>query len=272
MSKSRNLCFTLNNPSSYELDFSSLSHIRYSCWQVEQGESGTIHLQGYVEMSTPQRFSYLSGVLPGAHFEARRGTRDQARDYCRKLESRIAGPFEYGSWETGGSGSRNDLVALKQRLDDGASEREISDEFFGQYIRYGNGIKRYKILHEKSRDWDMEVTCITGPPGCGKTKWVREQAPEAYWNQGSKWFDGYDGHADVVFDDFYGNVPFHFFLRVLDRYPLMVETKGGQVNFIPKRIWITSNKEPDTWYTQENLDIRALLRRITNRIYMSTTR
>lgn len=37
------------------------------------------------------------------HVEARRGSRDQARDYCFKEDP---APFEFGSFEAGGQGSR----------------------------------------------------------------------------------------------------------------------------------------------------------------------
>ena len=37
-------------------------------------------------------------------------------------------------------------------------------------------------------------------------------------------------------------------VRLLDRYPCQVETKGGSVNFAPKKIIILSNKAPEDWY------------------------
>ena len=40
--------------------------------------------------------------LEGAHFEPRRGTRDQARDYCRKAETKVDGPWEHGAFGAGG--------------------------------------------------------------------------------------------------------------------------------------------------------------------------
>lgn len=37
-------------------------------------------------------------------------------------------------------------------------------------------------------------------------------------------------------------------LRLLDRYALAVETKGGHVSFTSKRVVFTSNTRPEEWY------------------------
>lgn len=54
-------------------------------------------------------------------------------------------------------------------------------------------------------------------------------------------------------------------LRILDRYPHRVEVKGGYVQFLAKRVVITSNIEVKKWYSEEKIDsvlFEALLRRI----------
>jgi len=65
-----------------------------------------------------------------------------------------------------------------------------------------------------------------------------------------------------VLDDFYGWLPWDFLLRLLDRYPLLVETKGGQVQFVAKTVVITSNKPYLEWYS-ESFDKAPLTRRLT---------
>ena len=52
----------------------------------------------------------------------------------------------------------------------------------------------------------------------------------------------------MVLDDFYGWIKFDEMLRLLDRYPLLVETKGGTTHFTSRFIHITSNKHPSSWY------------------------
>ena len=69
------------------------------------------------------------------------------------------------------------------------------------------------------------------------------------------------GHEVVIIDEFYGWLPFDLLLRVCDRYPLLVETKGGQTQFVAKVIVITSNSLPSNWY--KSAYFPSLVRRVT---------
>ncbi|AXQ03942.1 replication associated protein [Cressdnaviricota sp.] len=265
----RRWCFTLNNPTR-ELDFSLLEHVRYASWQREQASTGTTHFQGYIELRKPQRFSYFNSVLAGAHFEQSRGTREQARAYTRKEETRTEGPFEYGNWEEGGQGTRTDIDELQARMEAGASEKEISREFCGLYLRYKSGIKSYLQLgwDVEPRHFKSEVTVLWGPPGTGKSRYAEDRGISFILTSTNyPWFDGYRG-GDVLIDDFYGWMPFHKLLILLDRYPCKVQIKGGMIEWAPKKIYITSNRLPEAWYSDPNLDIRALNRRIETTIHM----
>jgi len=44
-------CFTLNNPEE-ELAVNEWDGIAYAVWQLEIGEEGTVHYQGYVNFSS----------------------------------------------------------------------------------------------------------------------------------------------------------------------------------------------------------------------------
>lgn len=144
--------FTVNNPVG-PLLFTD-PRVRYAVWQRELAPtSGTPHFQGYLEFKSPMRRPAVLVLLPpGAHVEPRNGTRDQARDYCRKVDTRApgddSGPFEYGEWTAGGAGTRSDLDALKRRLDEGASEEVLADEMFGTWSRNYKVIERYDYLLE----------------------------------------------------------------------------------------------------------------------------
>lgn len=256
---SRSYVFTLNNPAANELP--SHPHERYVCWQLERGESGTPHLQGYIELSTACRLAAMRSWLPGAHFETRKGTRDQARAYCQKEDTRVAGPFERGDWGAGGAGARADLQAVKRKLDDGASMATIWDDHFETTLRYYRGFQEYKKIKTGNRAWKTEVYVFWGLSGSGKSSRVQSMAPNAYWKTRDEWWCGYEGHDDVVLDDFYGWLPWDLLLRLLDRYPLDVNAKGGGRRFVAKRIFITSNKSPEEWYPNI-LDKTPLLRRI----------
>lgn len=49
----------------------------YMVTQLERGESGTAHLQGYVILMNPKGLSGVKRIHATAHWEVRRGTHEQ---------------------------------------------------------------------------------------------------------------------------------------------------------------------------------------------------
>ena len=62
--------------------------------------------------------------------------------------------------------------------------------------------------------------------------------------------DNYAHQDAVCLDEFYGWLQWDVLLRLADRYPLLVETKGGQIQFSSKKLIFTSNTEPTKWYKE----------------------
>ena len=61
-------------------------NLLYAVAQVERSpETGNLHIQGYTEWRTSKRRNEVSKLLCG-HLEYRMGTREDARDYCRKAQ------------------------------------------------------------------------------------------------------------------------------------------------------------------------------------------
>ena len=82
-----------------------------------------------------------------------------------------------------------------------------------------------------------------------------------------RWFDGYQNQENVLLDDFCRDNGFNIssFLRFLDRYDVNVEVKGAIIRVPCKRIFITSNEHPSSWFqwrstTEEHY--AALCRRV----------
>ena len=130
--------------------------------------------------------------------------------------------------------------------------------------------ERYFNYLEKPRKWKPLVFWITGPSGSGKSKLAYEIGEElfednVYWKDGEKWWDGYDGHECVIIDDFRGNnMKFNYLLKVLDRYPMRVEVKGGYRQLKAKIIMITTIFDLSHIYSESVLEgepIRQLERR-----------
>ena len=136
-SRGRNWCGTLNNPGGdvkVEAVLRACADVRYACGQREVGGvNGTEHDQFYVEFSTTYTLSAVRGLLPRAHWEVRRGTKREARDYCRKEETRVPDTqWEIGVWVNnrgGRQGAREDLAVIQRRLAEGRTVAEIYEEY-----------------------------------------------------------------------------------------------------------------------------------------------
>lgn len=269
-------CFTLNNPDgSLDVDFTEwLDHgLRYAVYQQEVGETGTEHFQGYLELDRGQRLSYVKKLLPAAHFEIRRGTQQQAIDYCKKPESRLDGPWEFGT-PSEGQGNRADIAEFKKLVDAGATDSELWDKTPNLFLRHAKMLSVVRQMRQPKRNWAPKVVLAYGGPGTGKTAWCYAQtggelSPNTYTKPtNSKWWCQYSGQENVVIDEFKGWIPWNQLLTILDRYPLQVEAKcvQGGLNFVAKSIYITSNARPDEWYAPE-YPILALTRRITEFVH-----
>lgn len=269
--------FTVNNPDRPFDDpcYWLKALPRYAVFQLERGENGTVHYQGYVLFNG--RGKTLAGCkrLHGrAHWEVRRGTHGEAEAYCSKDDTRIAPTERIGEPPAdGGSGARSDLLSVKRRLDEGAGDAAIADEFFGQWCRYGRAFQTYRALKRPARNDITYTKVYWGLPGVGKTRLIAEAVSEdAYWlpkpNGTRVFWDGYEGQADVVIDEFFGWMPRDLMCRLCDRYPFRVETKGGSVPFTSSRIFISSNAPPNAWWPRVGLGpMRRRLQGDHGRVY-----
>lgn len=132
-------------------------------------------------------------------------------------------------------------------------------------------------MHRPRRSEELVVTLLWGPTGLGKTRYVMDtfgEDEELFVTPlGNPWYDGYDGQKIVLFDDFAGKASkttLCDLLRLLDRYPQRVPTKGGFTWWMPTQVFLTSNILPKEWYTWTNRmeHYWALARRIHKvRIY-----
>lgn len=292
MAKSRNWCFTLNNPNDEALDVPN--HCTLLIATREVGDSGTPHWQGYLEFKHAIPLSTLRNWNPRGHYEIRKGTQHQAIKYCLKdffneddepglfLDGPISSLVGFG-FQTFGidetltlkeflasleNKSISKLRQLKKLIDDGASDKDLADYDFDTWCRSYRALNQYRLMCVTPRNWEMEIVVIYGPTGTGKSRMCNELYPNPYWKQRGKWWDNYAHQETVILDEFYGWLQWDVLLRLCDRYPLLVETKGGQIQFSTKRIVFTSNTKPDAWY--KNVYFKAFIRRVSKWIFMPT--
>lgn len=236
---------------------------------MERGDAGTTHAQGYVRFTKVKTLRMCTKIIPRAHFEIRKGTEEQAVAYCKKEDTRIRCGEEIGVLK--GQGFRSDLLSVKEKLDKGVSLKVICEEHFVTAARHLRFFREYKRLVTSPTKPTSEVIVIFGPTGTGKSMYCRGYE-NSYWKQISTWWDDYEGEETVILDEFYGWLPFSELLRVLDRHPLLLQTKGNQVRAKFKRVIITSNCKPSAWYdfSKPGINWEPLKRRITSWMYFKS--
>ena len=222
-------------------------------------EKHTPHLQFWIEFKEKQSFKQMKSHFPKAWLAARKGTPDQAYDYCTK-------DGVVTEWGTRlAQGKRNDFVHLRDAIREDPSY-DVLEHDPGMLARYPKYVDALINASIGERDWVMEVFWFHGPPGSGKTREAYESAKKfgsVYTKPASnQWWDGYTGQENVVIDDWReGNWPFGELLRVLDRYPHQVQKKGSSIHLVARRIWITCPVGPE--YVCGNENALQLIRRIT---------
>lgn len=271
--------FTLNNWTQPEYDWIVNEWSPRVKWMIvakETGESGTLHLQGACIIGTQTAFSTLKTSIGfrRAHIEQMRGKPADSLVYCTKQDMNA---FVCGTLPA--EGKRSDLLDAVSLIRSGSAVVDLataSDESALVVTKFYKGLIHLRSILREPRSGPPKVIWLFGPTGVGKTRCAFESgsklAPDSrIWisSGGLRWFDGFDGHDVAIFDDFRAkHVPnFAFLLRLLDRYPMQVEFKGGFVEWTPKYIFITCPTDPDECFARRKEhvpeDIKQLHRRIT---------
>lgn len=267
----RTWCLTLNNPTEEEEQalLSSLhgpSVVR-AVVAREVGESGTPHLQGYVQLKsgkTMTAFKRWAGCERYHLEEAIAGLR--AWNYCLKGEQ------SKEEWEKqhedGPNWGRNlDLLTrvgdaptadphdswgqALQMLENGQTVLDVLRRFPG-FVRNIGALERtaYALDAAEEGAWrDLTVTYLSGPSGCGKTRLVMEKHGygEVYRvRKGGNPWDGYTGQDVVLFDEFRNDFRAADMLEWLDGYPVSLPARYTDKAARFTTVYIVSN-----WHLHE---------------------
>lgn len=225
-----------------------------------------VHLQGYIELLASTRFNAVRRLLPdGTHIEPRHGTARQAIEYCKK-DGRFG---VFGEPATSAQGERSDLSLACEAIEAGTALSEVAAEHPSTYVRYHRGLERYRDIRRgpSARAGDVVSVWLYGPTGIGKTREAWRAFPDAYCKDpDTTWWCGYDGHSAVIIDDFRagGKLSIPYLLRLLDRYIMSVQVKGGHVWMTAHQFVITTPHNINTTFqaVADMEDLAQLHRRI----------
>lgn len=279
MSRSRSWVFTLHGASVAELittgnNLRLDNYCSYYIYQVELAPTTLApHLQGFVHFSNQRALGGVKRILGATcHVEIARGTPEQCRAYCSKLESRAEGtdPVEWGQLPT--QGSRSDLKGATELVRAGAPRCAIAEQFPEVVTRYGGGLERLRnwLVDGRERVEPPVVQLLWGRAGTGKTRFVYDNHAKGtvyrVIDTGAKfWWDGYDPlvHSCVLFDDWDCSHSFTQILQWIDRYPVQGEVKGGKVPLLFTHAYFTTNLRPEAvWLRDARRE--AFFRRLSN--------
>lgn len=173
-------------------------------------------------------------------------------------------------------GARSDLKRIAISIIDKSKTLDnIVNENPDYFVKYHKGLTALQsaIMPARSVDVEPQVHWWFGPTATGKSRKAWAEFPGAYWKMSdNKWWDGYRGENVVVIDDYRIQMcPFDYLLKLLDRYPMIVEIKGGTMPLAASTWVITAPSRPEVmWRYRTEEAINQLLRRITSISQFST--
>lgn len=258
--------------------------ITAGAYQIERcPTTGTLHLQGYIFTQKQMRLRALKGLLRipddgQSHYirqKYSKSTVDQAWNYATKEATRHAVGRIWGRHLIPAEqGKRNDLRPCLDMVLAGRSIREVAMQYPEAVAKHADGILKWQeIVRVIPTRVEKKIIVLVGETGCGKTEWAMAQEPNMEicdWANG--FMMGYHGGEAVLFNDYYGNVPWGKFLNMLEptTHSVNVKNMPHGMSWTPKRIYISSNAQPQEWYTtpKKNLPegavVGALIRRLTS--------
>lgn len=241
--------------------FWTSKNIVWSKGQLEMcGDTQRLHWQFCIGFEKKVRLRTVKTVL-GDQVHAELCRSDAANNYVWKDETSQGRRWEYGSLPLRRNSSRD-----WQRIWDDAVRGDFKDIDPQIKVCHYNALRRIAMDNMKGEGIEKEVNVFWGPTGVGKSRRAWDEAGlDAYPKiPTTKFWDGYQGQGNVVIDEFTGQIEITHILRWLDRYPVLVETKGSGTVLKAKKIWITSNLPPSDWYpTAPEVQKEALFRRLT---------
>ena len=237
-----------------------------------------LHVQGYVEFKTRQRFSALRKKFPTMHLEMRKGTGKQAADYCKTDETATKeNRFEFGVLAEPEQGKRSDLEKACDLIKAGGSLDELAEQMPATYVRYKKGLGELKesLTVKRASGATREIVVLWGYPGSGKSAFAHQLFKNSGLyiadrnNSGKLSFENYAGQETIFLDEFVGkeNLSVSDLKIIADRHDCMLPGRGVSKIGNHQRLVIASNLDPELWYPDQGATYWAPFKRRVTAMY-----
>lgn len=124
--------------------------IQYFVYQEEKAPSTCrIHWQGYCEFKKKVTMTAVKKIFGDntIHCERRRGTQEQAIEYCTKTDTRQSEPIHFGIRKM--QGRRSDLDEIYEDIKTGMTKKELLEKHEGNALRMMHCIdKAYMVTND----------------------------------------------------------------------------------------------------------------------------
>lgn len=259
MSKFRGFCFT-----DFECNLEFYKNLKYKYLILGEETCPTTnkkHYQGFIYFDNPRSIKSIIKDFKPRHIEITKGTPEENKKYCSKEKIIL----EEG--ELPQQGKRKDLEAIMKDIKEGMSIEEIADNNPNQWVIHRKAFNEYKQMKEAKRDWITECIFLWGKTGSGKTRKAVEDGAKILQMDG-RFILNYDGEDTILFDDV-DNTTFQsrsMLLQLTDRYAITIPIKGGQRNWKPRKIYFTSNYNPEDLFLFNEEEMKRRLTKVEHMI------
>lgn len=239
------------------------SDTRTGAWAYCVSAAGLHHVHMVLEDKKSMRFSKIIGAYAaGSHFEATRGTKEDALAYIRK-EGKYAEKGEevlytkqHGEIQ-GAQGERTDLEKIEALLDEGKTPAEIYEISFS-YRRYDKLIRDEYIKRQYDQTPQfrtVRVHYLVGESGTGKSytyarlcKKYGEDAVCLVTDYSIGGLDHYIGEKILFLDEYKGELPYGMLLTICDKYKANIHARYRNIWALWDEVYIASIYPPEELY------------------------
>nr|QJI53464.1 MAG: replication-associated protein [Cressdnaviricota sp.]QJI53727.1 MAG: replication-associated protein [Cressdnaviricota sp.]QKN88860.1 MAG: replication-associated protein [Cressdnaviricota sp.]QKN88863.1 MAG: replication-associated protein [Cressdnaviricota sp.] len=271
--KGKRWCFTINNPETERPTWNP-DTMEYLIWELEVGEQGTPHIQGFVHFKKDRvTLAGIKKIISArGNYRLADGSDIQNQKYCSKARTETMTDWEeHGKPSEKGQGHRTDLDKATAMIAEGATLREVATMHMSTFVRYSAGLAmlRNHVSDPDRSKRNVRSVVLWGNTATGKTHRVRMQYPMVYLvRPGRGPFDTYDNELTIMFDEFKPeDWPITEMNMYLDVWPCSLNCRYFNKVAAWTRIFICSNIDPADWWPNEPIRVRDAFFRRINVIY-----